>query len=490
MEKKKKKKGIIIFIVAVVFLLCGIGIKISISRNISELSNNVLMNQVETQAIEYRDISNYISVSGNVESENLLKITSTVNAKILSLNVELGSHVNEGDILCVFDSSDFQQQYDTLLKTMENSKNLDNNTHKINQRNLEKAKQDKEISLAQAQRNIDNAISARDKAYQKESDIVNSLNQAYVDRDGTRDFLGTVNQEESPEIYADTLQKLQELELTVKTKEETLDAVREQLSAYDEAVQSAYDSYSAVERNADTTIQSYQDIIDSEKFQQNSDYETELKKIKDEINACTVRATKSGIITSLNVAEGSIPTTDALMTIEDTNAVKIKVQINEADILNVHEGMTAVVKTSATGDNEYNAVVSRVVNIYTSDMATGAGGYSAEITLDDTASTDLLIGMNAKVRIVLDEKKNVLAVPYDSIITDENGKSHILLAVKDGEGVTKAKSVDIEKGIEGTYYTEIISADVHDGDVLVSKPDNYHDGDILPISELQENSHE
>lgn len=379
---------------------------------------------------------------------------------------------------------------DTLVKTMENSKNLDNNTHKINMRNLEKAKQDKEISLAQAQRSIDSAISAKDKAYQKESNLVNALNQAYTDRDNTRNFLGTVNQEESPDVYADTLQRLQELELTVKTKEESLDAVREQLSSYDDAVQSAYDSYSAVERNADSAIQSYQDILDSEEFQQNSDYETQLKKIKDEINACTVKATKSGIITSLNVAEGSIPTTDALMTIEETDAVKIKVQINEADILNVHEGMTAIVKTSATGDKEYNAVVSRVVNIYTSDMATGAGGYSAEITLDDKASTDLLIGMNAKVRIILDEKKDVLAVPYDSIITDEDGKSHILLAVRDGEGVTKAKSIEVEKGIVGTYYTEIISADVHDGDLLVSKPDNYRDGDILPISEAQENSHE
>lgn len=155
---------------------------------------------------------------------------------------------------------------DTLVKTMENSKNLDNNTHKINMRNLEKAKQDKEISLAQAQRSIDSAISAKDKAYQKESNLVNALNQAYTDRDNTRNFLGTVNQEESPDVYADTLQRLQELELTVKTKEESLDAVREQLSSYDDAVQSAYDSYSAVERNADSAIQSYQDILDSEEF--------------------------------------------------------------------------------------------------------------------------------------------------------------------------------------------------------------------------------
>lgn len=136
----------------------------------------------------------------------------------------------------------------------------------------------------------------------------------------------------------------------------------------------------------------------------------------------------------MNIAEGSILTTDSLMTIENTDSLKIKVQIAEADILNVHEGISAIVKTSATGDKEFNATVSRVVNVYndtpqgTEQTGTSAGGYSAEITIDGDNS-GLLIGMNAKVKIILDEKKNVLAVPYDSVITDDDGNSHVLLAV-------------------------------------------------------------
>ena len=89
--------------------------------------------------------------------------------KLKHLNVEVGSHVNEGDILCVFDSSDFQQQYDSLSKNQQNSQNQTANQHNINQRNLEKAKQDKIIALQQAQRAIDDAVQAKNDIYNKEA---------------------------------------------------------------------------------------------------------------------------------------------------------------------------------------------------------------------------------------------------------------------------------------------------------------------------------
>lgn len=489
-NKKRKKRRIIVFITIILILLCVISGITAALKNTSNLSNKISVGKIETATVEQRDISNYISVSGNVESENLVKITGTVIAKIESLNVELGSSVKKGDILCVFDCSELQKQYDSLVKSMKNLEKQNENTHKINERNLDDSIQNKEISLAQAQRIINNAIDSRDRAYQKESDIFDSLNQACIERDALKETLNSIEPEDNPEAYADVLEKIQEAEIAVRTKEETLEALRDQLSTYDEAVESAYDAYAEVERNSDMAILNCQDVIDLEQFQQDNDYESELKKLEDEINECTVRAPRDGIITSINIAEGSFPSTEELMTIEDTDILKITVNIDEADILNVHEGMTAVVKTSATGETEYSALVSRVVNIYTKNPESGTGGYSAEITLDDSSDTELLIGMNAKVKIILEEKKDVLALPYDSIITDDNGKSFVLLADTQDDGTTKAKSVEVEKGIEGNYYTEIISDEIHKGDKVVSTPEIYHDGDVLPISELQENSYE
>lgn len=482
-QAKKKKRRMIITIVVIALILGGgiIGIT-ACNRNLSQSLQDFSENAVETAQVEHHDISNHINVSGNVESENLVKITSKLTAKVATLNVELGSHVNEGDVLCIFDSSELQQQYDNLLKTQENSQNQSENTHKINERNLENAKRDKEINLAQAQRAIDDAIEARDKAYQKENNLVDELNNEITRRDNAKNTMDTTD---DPEKYAEASQAYQDAEMKVQTKESSLEAIRDQLSTYDNAVQSAQDAYAAAERSADMTIQNYQDILDAEQFQQDNSSKTEIEKLADSIAECTVKAPKSGVITSLNIAEGSIPTTDALMTIEDTDSLKIKVQISEADILNIHEGMPAIVKTSATGDKEFNATVSRVVNIYNtaqnpSATGTATGGYSAEITVNDSES-ELLIGMNAKVKIILNEKKDVLAVPYDAIITDEDETSHVLLAVKGSDGVTKAKSAVVEKGMEGTYYTEITSSEVKEGDTIVMNPGNYQDGDVLPI---------
>ena len=195
-------------------------------------------------------------------------------------------------------------------------------------------------------------------------------------------------------------------------------------------------------------------------------------------------APKSGIITSLNVAEGSIPTTDALMTIEDKDTLKITVQIAESDILKVQEGLPAVVKTTATGDKEFPATVSRVVNIYKAGtanaMGTSTGGYSAEITINEKDS-GLLIGMSAKVRIVLDEKKDVLAVPYESIVEDEDGSKHVIIAEKQPDNTYHAKLAKVETGLEGSYYTEVTSTELKEGDRIVMSGGNYSEGEVIPI---------
>ena len=333
--KKKKKKGIIVAVVLVLLLGGGaVGIT-SCMKQMSETMQGLSGMSLEVTKAEKRDISNSISVSGTVESENIVKVTSKLNAKIKKLNVEVGSHVKEGDVLCEFDSSDFQQQYDSLSKTQDNSQNQAENQHKINQRNLENAKRDKEISLQQAQQAIDDAVQAKNEIYEKEAKLVNEYNTQIARRDEAKNKMDNAT---DPEQYQEAMQTYQEADALAQSKDAAIESVRDQFSSYEKAVRTATDAYAAAERSADAAIQNYQDVIDAEQFQKNNDAQSDLDKLSESIADCVVKAPKSGIITSLNVSEGSIPTTDALMTIEDSNALKITVQINEADILNIHEG--------------------------------------------------------------------------------------------------------------------------------------------------------
>ena len=485
--KRKKKKGIVAAVIIILLLGGGVVGITSCMKNMTTAMNTLSNSSLETVKAEKRDISNVISVSGTVESENIVKVTSKLNAKIKTLNVEVGSHVNAGDVLCIFDSADLQQQYDTLIQNQTKSQSQSENQHKINQRNLDNSKRDKEINLQQAQRTIDDAIQAQNEAYDKEAKLVDEYNTQISRRDDAQNKMDTTQDSEE---YQKAMQTYQEADALVQTKDAALEAIREQFKSYEKSVQAAKDAYAAAERAADTAIQNYQDILDAEQYQQSNDSQTQIDKLADSIAECTVTAPRSGIITSLNVSEGSIPSTDALMTIEDSGALKITVQINEADILNLHEGQPATVKTNATGDKEFEAFVSRVVNIYnagsqnpltgTSSSSASSGGYSAEITMKDSDS--LLIGMNARVKIILDEKKDVLAVPYESIMTNDDDSKYVLTVVRDAAtGTATAKAVTVETGMEGTYYTEITSSGLAEGTEIVMNPVGYADGDTLPL---------
>ncbi|HAJ96899.1 MAG TPA: hypothetical protein DCO72_04105 [Ruminococcus sp.] len=487
-QKKKKKKGIVIAVIIIV-LLAGIGAGVtSCMRSVSSSLENMANSTIETVEVERRDVSKDINVSGTVESESLVKVTSTVSAKVKTLKVEVGSEVKQGDILCEFDSSDFQQQYDSLFKNIQNSESLKGNNHKTNERNLENAKTDKEANLAQAQRAIDDAIANRDKAYQKENDLVNKYNNYLSQKNDYTNKMDDAQNRGDLEAYNEYYQKQQQAESMMQSLDSQIDSIRDSFSSYESAIQSARDAYASTERSANATIQSYQDILDNEQYNSDSSSQEQLDKLAEQIANCTVKAPKSGIITSLNVAEGSIPTTDALMTIEDKDALKITVQIAESDILKVQEGLPAVVKTTATGDKEFPATVSRVVNIYKSNSSAlmgseSSGGYSAEITINEKDS-GLLIGMNAKVRIILGEKKDVLAVPYESIVEDEDGSKHVIIAEKQSDGTYHAKLAKVETGMEGSYYTEVTSAELKEGDRIVMSGGDYKDGEVLPIFEF------
>ncbi len=483
MEKKKNRKKKIITAVIIIAVIVGIGAGItSCASNMLSSVTEVIAQNDETLSIQKQNLIRSISVSGTVQSGSLVKVTSMTNAKIQTLNVKIGDYVNEGDILCIFDSSDIQKEYDSIQESINKTDEMNQHTHEINQRNLNDAIADKEITLNQAQRNIDDAKTACQNAYDKYNSLndkcyeyLNKVNELYDSLDYIEDEL------EYQDVYQQYEQYSQLYESTIAER----DAIDEQLSTYDSAVQSAYDAYKTAEKNADSAIQSMQDTINAEKFNSDSSSQTQLEKLAQQLEECTVKAEKSGIITSLNVAEGSIPTTDALMTIEDASSLKINVQIKEADILNVKEGLKAVIKTDATGDTEINGTVSRVVNILSGDDSQQTGGYTAEISIDDT-DNELLIGMSAKVKIILEEKDDVLAVPYDSITKNKNGRDIIYIAEKQNDGTYKAKSVEIEKGMESDYYTEIISSDVKENDLILLSPELVYNGKSLIIADDSE----
>ena len=235
-------------------------------------------------------------------------------------------------------------------------------------------------------------------------------------------------------------------------------------------------------------MQSAQDAIDASQFSTDADSYDELKKLREQIDACTVTATADGVVTQVGVVEGSMPISGNLFTIENTDDLIIRGKVSEADILSINEGMACEIKTSATGTDIIKGSVQRIERIISSQESAIAG-YTVEISIDD-ADSKLLIGMTANVKIILDHADQVLCVPYEAVRGGENEGRFVLAAEKgSSDGTVKVVKKQIEIGFEGDYYTEIKSGELKEGDIVFTGSYGTEipaEGSVIPNPSLTE----
>lgn len=152
--------------------------------------------------------------------------------------------------------------------------------------------------------------------------------------------------------------------------------------------------------------------------------DTQLEDLYENLNDCTVKATSSGTITSLNATVGSTVNNSVIAVINDIQNLEVSTTVDEYDIQKISKGMKAVVSTDAV-DGTFSATVTAV-----SLASTDNSGFTVKVTLDESTSS-LLIGMNVKVKIILSSEQNVYTVPIDAVETDESGNSYIYVQQKD-----------------------------------------------------------
>lgn len=247
-------------------------------------------------------------------------------------------------------------------------------------------------------------------------------------------------------------------------------------------------------------------------------------QMQKQIDNATVKAPVSGTITHIGVKPGDTYMGATIVTIDNTEAFIINSEVGEYDIPDVRVGMDVKIKTDATRDEILEGKVTYVALSSTStESASNAGsaaGYGSLSSLASTftsmtsgvASTNakykvkidintpsdrLRVGMNAKASIITDKKESVLTVPYEAVIKREDN-SHYIRVVKEGydinEAVRKLKEllnkeddnkeretttvqtetlenmieeIDVEIGIEGSYYTEITSSKIKENMYVV-----------------------
>lgn len=417
----KNKKLFIILLAVVIGLVVIVSVACSALGNVASEMNNILMGGTPAQEVMTRDLSNVIYSSGVIESQHRVSITTELTGQVKELHVQLGDYVTTGQALLVMDDSEIRTQITELEKQISDQKKLENKEKEINQRNLTYAKEEQTQLLAEAQKLIDAA----------------------------------------------------------QTEEEKAEAQK---------------NYNEVLRTTNQQIQAAQDTIDTQGIGSSNDNtaSTKLTELRNQLEKTTIYAPQSGIVTSLNISIGSMVSTSDLMIIEDNKNLKLTVSIPETDILKISQGMSANIEAAALEDVQIPGKVNKIINFATStDSSMGpmeggpvTGSYSAEVLIE--GETQLLLGMNAKAEIIVSEKKDALSVAYDSILKEDDGKAYVYLATETEETSGDAPLYSISKvpvtiGDEGDYYTEIISDEIKEGDIIISYPDTVAEGDKISL---------
>lgn len=429
--KQHKKLTITVSIVLILAMVIG-GICIKNSFGGSDDPGYDDMG-VQAMYVNKQDLSASISAAGTVESASVVDVTTEVTSQITQLNVSLGDHVEKGDVLCVFDDKAIRQQIAELQSQSASASAAQKSQKQRAQAQLDAAKSQKNAAAVNYN-NAKNAWDALNGQIQSDPSIA----------------------QQQPEL----LSQLMDL--------------GDQVS-----------QFQAIYQDAEAAVLAAQESLDGLSENAASDDVTaEIRKLQEQLNELTITAEQSGIITSLNVSKGSIPS-GSLMKIEDDSNLQVTVSIKEKDILKLSQGMKARIRCDALQEeNVYNGTVSRVINFATAgssdyEGSSGGGGYSATIALEP--GTPLLLGMSVKVEIILNEAEEQLAVPYDAIAEDGEGNSYIYRAVEAEDGKYLVERVDVTTGDSNDYYTAVTGKELQEGDLVISYPQDVSEGDQVEL---------
>jgi len=182
--------------------------------------------------------------------------------------------------------------------------------------------------------------------------------------------------------------------------------------------------------------------IDNSKIQI-EDIKTRLNQLNKSLEDYVITSPVSGVVQKryVKLSEFATPQTP-LAVISDRNSLCAEVQIDEIYISKIKTGQKVNMKLDALGDKTYTGSVKSIES--TGVPKDGVTYYTVKIKIDDFS--EMKVGMNVNVDIIVEEKSDVLLVPTKYI----NGTE--VIRIKNG----KTEKIKVKTGIRNKDYTEII----------------------------------
>lgn len=539
----KMKKGTKIFLILAVVIVVIAAALIGLVRVGQSALEAMTTGAASYTALERMDLTNTLSVSGNIQSADVKKVYQEAAGagKALQVNVEVGDTVAEGDVLCVFDSTDLEKDYEKSRLQAEQSEksaqiSLDSAQNSYNtgviaqEQAVRAAKQNLEamqdaLTTAEEQYNdaledynsgkleltlqVDAEYTQAQYAYTSAKKVSNDLYLAMRDAEHALESATEENREELEQAYNAANSEYQAAQVQTDNAKAAFDAAREVYENKDTQVESLLDDYrdavtdaqenvsdaevalQEAEEQRELALHGYSNSVSSAQIAADQTVtEMNLADAQENIDKCTVTAPAAGTVTAVYVNEGESNASGSLLfVIENLEELEIVTSVREYDIASLAVGMPAEIKTDATGDTVYSGQVKDIAITAQKD-AYGNTVSSSNAEFDVTLSVDpgeggLLVGMNGRATITTDSTEGVLAVLYSSLGYDENGAPYVMAARPQDDGTLVVEKVPVETGVETDFEVEVISDALAEGDLILDDPTAVAEGTILPAVSAQ-----
>lgn len=185
-----------------------------------------------------------------------------------------------------------------------------------------------------------------------------------------------------------------------------------------------------------------------------------------------IKSPVKGIVISKEVEVGqtvaaSFQTPTLFTVAEDLTKMRIETSVSEADIGKVKEGQDVEYTLDGYPDEIFTGKVTQVRLSPTTES--NVVTYTVVIEVENTDGK-LMPGMTANVSIITGKKENILTVPNIALkFTVANNKQKYekkgIWTDKKGKPVR----INIDTGVSDDTYTEIISDEIHSGDMVYTK---------------------
>ncbi len=375
--------------------------------------------EMTTAVLAKSDLIDSVLASGTVISSNSKDIYSTLpNYTIKEVSVKVGDKVKAGDVLAVLDTASLESDIKQSELNIRNAETTLKNDDTANQSGLQSAGNNVElaaIELENAQRNYDK----------------------------------------------------------VKGLVETGAGTPDELKQAEAALKKASLSYD----NAQITLKSNQSKSTSISKTNIEIQKVTLEKLKKSLRDAKITSPVDGTVTLANAKAGE-SSTGLLFIVEDTENLIVSTSIGEYDISLIKLGQEVTIKSDSTGDMEFPGTISKIAPAAKRDgsgnISTSNVQYETEVAMKSNDS-NIRIGMNVRLTIKLNEKKDVFAVPYEAVATGGDGTKYISVletADQEGKQVETVKKIKVETGMETDMSVEIQAPELTDGLKVITNPQN------------------